>query len=478
MSYQDVNLFIDGEWRRGALNQTLDVVNPATGERIGSVARAETQDVESAIQAAQKGFRDWSGISAFDRAKKMRRAAELLRERAEPIARLLTTEEGKPLAEARLEVNSCADLIEWFADEARRVYGRVIPGRNAAVLQTSLKEPVGPAIGFTPWNFPVSQVTRKLAPALAAGCSIIIKAPEETPASPAELIQCFHDAGVPAGTIGLLFGVPAEISEYAIPHAGIRKVSFTGSVPVGKQLAAMASRHMKRVTMELGGHAPVVICDDADLESAASLLAAAKFRNAGQVCIAPTRFLIDQRVYGAFCDKFGSKAAALKVGDGLEDGTTMGPLINERRLQSVAHLVEDAVGKGARVITGGKRIVGKGYFFEPTVLADVTPEMAAMNDEPFGPVALLMPFKDLNDALNEANRLPFGLASYAWTRDSAKASTLFRGIEAGMVTINHLGLALPETPYGGVRDSGIGSEGGPEAVEAYLNTKFVSHLNG
>ncbi|MBN3725353.1 NAD-dependent succinate-semialdehyde dehydrogenase [Burkholderia sp. Ac-20379] len=478
MAYHDVNLFIDGEWRPGAGGQTLDVTNPATGARIGAVARAETQDVELAIQAAQKGFVAWRGISAFERAKTMRNAASLVRERADAIATLLTTEEGKPLAEARMEVNSVADLLDWFADEARRVYGRVIPGRQPNVMQTALKEPVGPAIGFTPWNFPVAQIMRKVAPALAAGCSIIVKAPEETPASPAALIQCFHDAGVPAGTIGLLFGVPAEISEYAIPHPGIRKVSFTGSVPIGKQLAALASRHMKRATMELGGHAPVIVCEDADLESAATLLAGAKFRNAGQVCVAPTRFLIARRVYAAFCDKFAGKAAALKVGDGLADCTTMGPLINERRLQSVERLVDDAVAKGARLLTGGKRLDGPGHFYAPTVLADVTTEMDAMNDEPFGPIALLMPFDDLEDALREANRLPFGLASYAWTRDSATASTLARGIEAGMLTINHLGLALPETPYGGIRESGIGSEGGPEAVEAYLNTKFVSHLNG
>jgi succinate-semialdehyde dehydrogenase / glutarate-semialdehyde dehydrogenase len=477
MAYPNVSLLINGEWHAASQGATLDVVNPANGKVIGAVAKASRDDVERALQAAQAGFRAWSATSAYERAKKMRRAAELVRTRADDIARLLTLEEGKPFAEARTEVVNCADLIDWFADEARRTYGRVIPARQPNVMQTTVKEPVGPAIGFTPWNFPVAQVTRKLAPALAAGCSIVIKAPEETPASPAALIQCFVDADIAPGVIGLLYGEPAEISAYAIPHDVIRKVSFTGSVPVGKHLAAMASAHMKRITMELGGHGPVIICEDADLESAASALAMAKFRNAGQVCVAPTRFMIHESVYEAFTELFVKKAQALKIGDGLDAGVTMGPLINERRRASIERLIADAVEKGAQLKTGGKRVGNEGFFFEPTVLADVTPEMAAMNEEPFGPIALFMPYTKLEDALAEANRLPFGLAAYAWTRDAKKASALSRGIESGMVTVNHLGLALPETPYGGIRESGYGSEGGPEAVEAYLNTKFVSHLS-
>ena len=477
MNYPNVKLLINGEWCTAAGNDVLEVTNPANGKVIGTVAKAAREDIEQALQAAQAGFKQWSIISAFDRAKKMRKAAELVRARAEDIARLITLEEGKPLAEARTEVNSCADLIEWFADEARRTYGRVIPARQVGVMSATVKEPVGPAIGFTPWNFPVAQVTRKLAPALAAGCSIVIKAPEETPASPAALIQCFVDADIVPGAIALLYGEPAEISAYAIPHDVIRKVSFTGSVPVGKHLAAMASSHMKRITMELGGHGPVIICDDADLQSAAAALSMAKFRNAGQVCVAPTRFMVDERVYEEFIDLFVQKAQALKVGDGLDAGTTMGPLINERRRASVERLIDEAVDGGALVRTGGSRIGGDGFFFEPTVLADVTPDMSVMNEEPFGPIALFMPYKNLDHALAEANRLPFGLAAYVWTQDAKKASALSRGIEAGMVTINHLGIALPETPYGGIRESGYGSEGGIEAVEAYLNTKFVSHLS-
>jgi succinate-semialdehyde dehydrogenase / glutarate-semialdehyde dehydrogenase len=477
MAYPNVTLLINGEWRAASSGETLAVINPANGKTIGSVAKATRDDIEDALQAAISGFKTWSATSAYDRAKKMRRAAELVRTRADDIARVLTLEEGKPFAEARTEVTNCADLIDWFADEARRTYGRVIPARQIGVTATTVKEPVGPAIGFTPWNFPVAQVTRKLAPALAAGCSIVIKAPEETPASPAALIQCFVDADIAPGVIGLLYGEPSEISAYAIPHPAIRKVSFTGSVPVGKHLASMASAHMKRITMELGGHGPVIVCEDADLEAAASTLAMAKFRNAGQVCVAPTRFIVDERVYAEFTDLFVQKARALKVGDGLDPGTTMGPLINERRRASVERLIADAVEKGASLKCGGERIAGDGFFFQPTVLADVTTDMAAMNDEPFGPIALFMPYRTLDGALAEANRLPFGLASYVWTRDAKKASKLARGIESGMVTINHLGLALPETPYGGIRESGYGSEGGPEAVEAYLNTKFVSHLS-
>lgn len=477
MTYSNVKLLINGEWCDASNGDVIEIINPANGKMIGAVAKAAYEDIEHALQAAQAGFKRWSATSPFDRAKKMRKAAELVRARGEEIARLLTLEEGKPLAEARMEVNSCADLIDWFADEARRTYGRVIPARQVGVLQTTIKEPIGPAIGFTPWNFPVAQVTRKLAPALAAGCSIVIKAPEETPASPAALIQCFLDADIAPGAIGLLYGEPAEISAYAIPHKVIRKVSFTGSVPVGKHLAAMASAHMKRITMELGGHGPVIICEDADLQSAATALSMAKFRNAGQVCVAPTRFMVDERVYEEFIDLFVKKVQALKVGDGLDAGTTMGPLINERRRASVERLINEAVEKGASVRAGGSRIEGDGFFFQPTVLADVTTDMAVMNEEPFGPIALFMPYKKIENALTEANRLPFGLASYVWTQDAKKASALSRGIESGMVTINHLGLALPETPYGGIRESGYGSEGGPEAVEAYLNTKFVSHLS-
>ena len=477
MIYPSVNLFINGKWREGSEGVREDVTNPATGEVIGSFAHATIADLDEAILAAEAGIKAWQAISVFERSKIMRGAAALMRERVEEIAGLITVEEGKPLAEARMEVNGGADLIDWFADEARRTYGRVIPARLPNVTQLAVKEAVGPAIGFTPWNFPVSQILRKLGPALAAGCSVIIKGPEETPGAPAVLFRCFQDAGVPAGTLALVYGIPAQISEHCIPHPSIRKVSFTGSVPVGKHLAALAGKYMKRATMELGGHAPVIICDDADLESACTALISFKYRNAGQVCISPTRFIVQERVYDRFVEMFSSAAEALKVGDGSVDGTQMGPLINERRLQAVERLVKDAVAKGAALETGGSRIDKQGYYFQPTVLKDVTPAMDIMNEEPFGPVAMFMSFKHLDEAIAEANRLPFGLASYAWTRQQSNITALNRGIQAGMLTINHLGLALPETPYGGIKDSGHGSEGGTEALDAYLNTKFLSCLN-
>jgi len=350
----------------------------------------------------------------------------------------------------------------------------VIPARAEGIYQLVIKEPVGPVAAFTPWNFPINQVVRKLSGALSAGCSIIVKAPEETPASPAELIRAFADAGVPAGVINLVYGVPSEISEYLIPHPVIRKMSFTGSTVVGKQLAAIAGAHMKRVTMELGGHAPAIVFDDADIDVASKLLAGAKYRNAGQVCVSPTRLLVQEKVYDQFVDGFIAHTKRLKVGDGLESGTTMGPLANARRITAMESFIGDARQKGATVRTGGSRIGNKGNFFEPTVLTDVPTEARVMNEEPFGPLAIISPFRSFDDVVAEANRLPFGLASYAYTRSAKTANAIAAAVESGMMAINHHGLALPEVPFGGVKDSGYGSEGGSEAIEAYLNTKFVT----
>ncbi|MFG1402647.1 NAD-dependent succinate-semialdehyde dehydrogenase [Xanthobacter sediminis] len=474
VAYPHVQLHIDGIWRDAEGGRRIAVVNPATEEEIGTVAHASIADLDAALEAAGRGFALWRNVSAFDRSKLMRRAAELLRERAGDIARLMTAEQGKPLNEARGETLAAADVIEWFAEEGRRAYGRVIPARAPGVYQLVIKEPVGPVAAFTPWNFPINQVVRKLCGALAAGCSIIVKAPEETPASPAELIRAFVDAGVPAGVIGLVYGVPAEISEHLIPHPVIRKVTFTGSTPVGKQLAALAGAHMKRVTMELGGHSPVIVFEDADVEAAARQIAAAKFRNAGQVCVSPTRYLVQEKVYDAFVDAFAAVAEKVKVGDGFDPETTMGPLANARRIPALEALIADARQKGAEVVTGGARMGNKGYFFEPTVVTGVTRDMRMMNEEPFGPLAMMLPFHDFDEAVAEANRLPYGLASYAYTRSARTANAVAGAVEAGMMTINHLGLALPEVPFGGIKDSGYGSEGGSEAIEAYLNPKFVS----
>jgi succinate-semialdehyde dehydrogenase/glutarate-semialdehyde dehydrogenase len=387
----------------------------------------------------------------------------------------LTREEGKTLAEAKGEVASAADLIDWFAEEGRRTYGRMIPSRQPGVQQYVVKEPVGVVAGFSPWNFPIAQAVRKVTAALAAGCPIILKGPEETPASCAALAQALHEAGVPPGALALVFGVPHEISEYLIPHPTIRKISFTGSTQVGKHLASLAGKHMKRTTMELGGHSATIVFDDADLDLCVERLSGFKFRNAGQVCASPTRLLVQEGIYDAFVERFAARAASLVVGDGLAPRTSMGPLANPRRIEAMQAFLDDATRRGAAVVTGGHRIGEKGNFFEPTVLTRVPREARIMNEEPFGPVVLVQSFHDLDEALAEANRLAYGLAAYAYTRSSRNAAAVAEGFESGMVSINHHGLALPEVPFGGVKDSGYGSEGGIEALEGYLVPKFVTH---
>jgi succinate-semialdehyde dehydrogenase/glutarate-semialdehyde dehydrogenase len=407
----------------------------------------------------------------------MRKAADLLRERADGIARVMTLEQGKPVAEARIEALAAADIIDWFAEEGKRAYGRVIPARADGVLQIAVKEPVGPVACFTPWNFPINQAVRKVSAALCTGCSVILKGPEDTPASCAAMIRAFLDAGVPGDVLSLVYGDPAAISGYLIPHPVIRKISFTGSTPVGKELAALAGRHMKRVTMELGGHAPAIVFEDADVEKAVSVLGGSKFRNAGQVCVAPTRFLVHDSVFDRFVDGFTAVAKAVKVGDGLDPSTKMGPLIHSRRLDAMEALVADATAQGATLKTGGKRIGNRGNFFEPTVFTEVPLTARIMNEEPFGPIAAIQRFSSEDEALEEANRLPYGLAAYAYTRSAERATRVAQRVESGMLSINHHGLALPEVPFGGVKDSGYGSEGGSEALEAYLVTKFVTQAN-
>ena len=474
MTYTNTQLFIDNQWCDSAAGETLPVFNPATGQEIGRLAHARKPDLDRALAAAERGFATWRATPAIERSAIMRRTAGLLRERADSIATLLTQEQGKPLAEARVEVLSAADIIEWFAEEGRRSYGRIVPPRNLAADQRVLKEPVGPVAAFTPWNFPINQVVRKVSAALATGCSILVKGPEETPASPAALVRAFADAGLPPGVIGLVYGVPSEISEYLIPHPVIRKITFTGSTPVGKQLAALAGLHMKRSTMELGGHAPVIVCEDADIELAVKTAGGAKFRNAGQVCISPTRYLVHNKVKADFIDAFAALAKGLKVGNGLEKGIQMGPLANERRLAAMQQLTENAVAKGARLVAGGERIGTSGHFFAPTLLADVPLEADVLNNEPFGPMAAVRGFDDLSEAIQEANRLPWGLAAYAFTRSLKNAHQLAQSVEVGMLWVNQPAAPWPELPFGGVKDSGYGSEGGPEALEAYLNTKTVS----
>lgn len=473
-TYPDTQLLINGQWQPAASGKTMPVHNPATGEVIGRLAHAGKEDLDRALAAAEKGFAIWKHTSAHERQATMRKAAALLRERADAIAALLTQEQGKPLAEARVEVLAGVGIIEWFADEALRLYGRIVPARRGDVQQLVIKEPVGPVAAFTPWNFPVNQIVRKISAALATGCSFLCKAPEETPASPAALFQCFVDAGVPAGVIGLVYGDPHEISSYLIPHPVIRKITFTGSTPVGKQLAALAGAHMKRCTMELGGHAPVIIAEDADVALAVKAAGAAKLRNAGQVCISPTRFLVHHSLEKAFTEQVVAYFESIQVGNGLEAGTTMGPLANPRRITAMKSLVANAQAQGAKLLLGGKTLGDVGNFYAPTVLADVPLSAEVFNNEPFGPVVAMRTFDQLDEAIAEANRLPYGLAAYAFTRSLKHAHQLSQQVETGMLWINQPAVASAEMPFGGVKDSGYGSEGGSEALEAYLIPKAVS----
>lgn len=474
--YTDLSLYIDGQWRAGSGEGYFSVLDPASGEAVGRLPLASTADLDDALAAAQRGFEQWSQTSAYERSRILRQAAAISRERVARMAACMTRDQGKPLAEATAEATAAADHIEWYAEEGRRAYGRVIPARDVAVRQLVVREPVGPVAAFTPWNFPINQAVRKIAGALAAGCSIILKGPEEAPGSVIELVRCFHDAGVPAGVLNLVFGEPAQVSDYLIKSPVIRKISFTGSTAVGRQLGALAASHLKLTTMELGGHAPFIVCADADVPAAAQLAVQLKYRNAGQVCAAPSRFFVHTTVYDAFAEAFAEKSRALKVGAGTEQGVQMGPLANARRLQAMQALVADAKAKGARVLAGGERLGTVGNFYAPTVLADVPADARLLSEEPFGPVAPLLRFTELDDAIARANALDYGLAAFAFTASVKTATLLGNRLRAGMVSINHFGLALPETPFGGVGASGHGSEGGSEGLEAYLTTKFISQV--
>lgn len=475
--YTELSLYIDGQFLQGAGRHEQDVLNPATNLTIGKLPHATRADLDLALSSAKRAFDSWRLSSAFQRSQILRKVGELLRERAQIIGHCITLEQGKPLAEAVAEVSVCAEHADWHAEECRRIYGRVIPARNSQVQQTVLREPIGVCVAFSPWNFPFSQAFRKVVAAVGAGCSVILKGSSDTPSAVVAIAKLFHDAGLPPGVLNVVSGDSGMISDHLIRSPVVRKVSFTGSTPVGQQLAALSGSLMKRCTMELGGHAPVIVCDDADIESAADILAGFKFRNAGQVCISPTRFFVQEGAYERFVECFVSKAQSLKVGDGLDSSTQMGPLAQRRRVTAMEGFVDDARQRGASILAGGYALPGEGNFFAPTVMADIPEDSRFMNDEPFGPLAGIVRFKTLEEALHRANRLPFGLASYAFTTSSKNAHAISRGLEAGMVSINHLGLAIAETPFGGIKESGYGSEGGSETFDGYLTTKFVTQLN-
>ena len=472
--YPSPSLFIDGQWRKASGNETLDVRNPSTGATIACLPVANKADLDEALAAVERKFPHWRSTSALDRANILHRAANLLRERAQYIGRVTTTEQGKLLSEATAEAFASADIFDWFAEEGRRAYGRIIPGRQPGVRHLAIKQPIGPVAAFSPWNFPTTIPSRKIAAALAAGCSMVIKPAEETPGSCLELARALDDAGLPKGVFNVVFGAPADISSYLIASPVIRKISFTGSTTVGKNLARLAADRMKPTTMELGGHAPVIVFEDADVDQAVKLLSAAKYRNAGQICIAPTRFYVHEAVHDAFVVQFAAYAKSLKVGDGLDQTTTMGPLANPRRLSAMREFIGDATARGAGVAAGGQPLGGAGNFWGPTVLTDVASDARIMNEEPFGPVAITQRFSSFDEVVRQTNRLPYGLAAYAFTRSARTAMDIGEAIEAGMVGINFVGLTGPETPFGGVKESGHGSEGGSEGLEGYLLTKYVA----
>ncbi|MEP6785532.1 MAG: NAD-dependent succinate-semialdehyde dehydrogenase [Sphingomonadales bacterium] len=467
----DLALFVDGSWRVGEGRDLHDVVNPATGGTLAEVPSATAADLDEALAAADKGFKLWRATDVDARSAILRKAAALMRERADSIGRTMTLEQGKPLAEARAEVVGGASMFDWYAEEAKRNYGRVLV-RPAGQRSIVIKQPAGPVAAFSPWNFPVYLMAKKLAPALAAGCSVIAKPPEETPGCTTAVMQCLIDAGLPAGVCQMVFGTPDTISRHLIASPVIRKVSFTGSVPVGRHLMKLASDGLKRVTMELGGHAPVLIFDDCDLEKTLDMVVPQKFRNAGQVCVSPTRFYVQSGIYDAFLDGFAKRTANVKTGSGLDTSTKMGPLANVRRPDAIGALVDDAKAKGARVLAGGERGDG-GFFFQPTLLADVPDAADIMSNEPFGPVAVTARFENFDDAIEKANRLPFGLAAFAFTENGRRANMLGDAIESGMVGINTFAISSADAPFGGVKDSGFGSEGGSEGLESYLVVKAV-----
>lgn len=467
----NLGIYVGGSWRSGEGRDSHKVMNPATGDVLAELPLATAEDLDEALEATAKGFAHWRAVDVNARAGILHKVAGLIRERAETIAVLLTTEQGKPLAEARTEVLSCAAQFDYFAEEAKRSYGRVLvrpTGQRALVL----KQPVGPVAAFSPWNFPVNLMCKKMAAALAAGCSIIAKPPEETPASTSAIMRCVIDGGVPGSVAQLVYGVPDMVSRHLIASPIIRKVSFTGSVPVGKHLLKLAADGVKRTTMELGGHAPVIIFDDCDLEKAVLMSATTKFRNAGQVCISPTRFYVQENVYGRFVEGFAAHTNGIQVGNGLEASTIMGPLANDRRPPAIEKLVADATAKGAKLLAGGQRGEG-GNFYQPTVLADVPMSADIMEDEPFGPVALMRPFKSFDEAIDQANRLPFGLAAYAFTENARQANLVADALDTGMVGLNSFVISMPDAPFGGVKESGFGSEGGPEGLDSYYVTKAV-----
>jgi succinate-semialdehyde dehydrogenase / glutarate-semialdehyde dehydrogenase len=472
-NYPKLEMHIDGEWVGVGDRRVHHVVNPATGDTLSDLPLAHAADLDRALAAANEGFKLWRGKAPEDRGRVLRGAAQFMRERAERIAQIATMEQGKTVTEARAEVNASAAWLDFAAEEGKRAYGRVLV-RPSGQRHMVVREPVGPVAAFAPWNFPIGNPARKLAAALAAGCSCILKPPEEAPGAALEVLRALLDAGLPKSVAQVVFGVPDEVSRHLLASPIIRKLSFTGSIPVGKHLMKLAADGMKRTTMELGGHAPVVVFDDADLDQTLNIIAPHKYRNAGQVCVSPTRFYVQEPIYRKFVAGFTERAKALPVGDGLIETNRMGPMANPRRLDAMEAFIADARKHGAKLETGGERIGNRGYFWQPTVLSDVPRSARIMNDEPFGPVAVMSPFKGFDDVVEEANRLPYGLAAYAFTQSAKRSMMISDALESGMVGVNTVAIAGADSPFGGIKESGHGSEDGPEGVEACQVIKVIA----
>ena len=474
--YERLELFIDGQWRQGSTAKFESVINPATEEILGVLPHASNDDLDAALAAAQRGFDLWRKTSATERGRVLRTVADLMLANIDSLARIATLEQGKPIREAKLEIVSTAEHLEWLGEEAKRIYGKVLPPTRTGADQKVVYEPVGVVLGLSPWNWPAMMPTAKIGHAIAAGCSIIIKPAEETPGTAIAIARLFEKAGLPKGVLNVVFGVPSEISSYLIASPVVRKVSFTGSTTVGKHLYRQCADGMKKITMELGGHSPVIVFDDVDIEEVATASAARKYRNGGHACVSPTRFFVHDAVADKFIARFTEVAKHLKVGNGLETGVQMGPMANSRRVQAMEELVSDARDRGAKITAGGKRIGNRGFFWEPTVLTDLSADSKIMNLEPFGPLAPISRWSSLDDVITQANGLPYGLASYAFTKSQKYAKEVADALQAGMVGINSFEISGSAVPFGGIKDSGLGREGGTEGLLEFMVQKAVTHL--
>jgi len=476
MAYEKLELLINGKWRQGSDNKAEPVYNPATSETIGDLPHASKADLDEALESNAEAFKSWRNEAPLNRQKIIENACRILESRSNEVAENLTKEMGKPLAEAKGELAIGLDVLRWYGEEGKRAYGRIVPSRMPGMSQTVLKDPIGPVIAFVAWNFPVMNVVRKVGGALAAGCTITIKPSEETPGTAIAIGRALMEAGLPAGVLNIVFGVPSEVSEHLCSSSIPRKLSFTGSIPVGKHLQKLAAENMIRCTMELGGHSPLMVFNDTDIAAAAKISVAGKFRNAGQVCVSPTRFLVQDTVKDQFIKAVLDETNKIKVGNGLEDGIVMGPLIADRRIEIMDSFVKDAVDSGAELNLGGHRLNRDGSFYAPTVLSNVSDNAKIMNEEPFGPLLPIDSFKSVDEVIDRANRLEFGLASYAFTNDPKIVNALKSEIQAGLLAVNSTAVSTPETPFGGIKHSGYGSEGGVEGLDAFLVTRFISEI--